>query len=688
MTGLTNLTELRCNGNSLTNLNINHLVNLTILSCNANLLTSLDITALVNLFWLECQSNQITTLNVTPLINLQSFRCEQNQLNTLNVGTLVNLTSLSCFQNNLSVLDLTNLTNLAHLECQNNQLTALDLMHQTKLLYFDCANNLIPSLDISHINIPIVMQFGDRPAYRFNNNPNLTYVNMKFGPVNPFSMNTIELRMNFCPNLRLICAEEQNIPGLQQIITDYQISNVQVNSYCTFTPGGDYNTIAGTQTLDLNNNGCDALDSHFPNIRIAINDVTTITGSTFTDANGTYGFFTQAGNYVLTPVLENPYFTASPASATINFATVNSSTQTQNFCITPLGTHYDGEISIIPDRGARPGFDSKYKIVYKNKGNQIMSGSISLSFDDAILDFVSANPNISSQSLNNLNWNYTGLYPFESREIEFTFNLNSPMEIPAVNIGDILHYVATISTNGQDETPADTVFNLDQTVVGSYDPNDKTCLEGNTITPEMVGNYLHYLIRFQNSGTAAAENVVVKDIIDTTKFDMASLQLTSSSHPQVTKITGNKVEFQFENINLPAEIDNEPGSHGYVAFKIKTKNNLVIGNSVSNKADIFFDYNFPIETNTATSTVALLGVNYFENTSVNVTPNPTKDVVHITSKGNITSVQLFDVQGRILETMTVNDDAIDFDLSQKSNGVYFVKIYTVKGVKVEKLIKE
>jgi hypothetical protein len=156
----------------------------------------------------------------------------------------------------------------------------------------------------------------------------------------------------------------------------------------------------------------------------------------------------------------------------------------------------------------------------------------------------------------------------------------------------------------------------------------------------------------------------------------------------VTKITGNKVEFQFQGINLPAEIDDAPGSNGYVAFKIKTKNNLVIGNSVSNKADIFFDYNFPIETNTATSTVALLGVNTFENTSVNVTPNPTKNIVHITSKGNITSVQLFDVQGRVLETLTTNEEQVDFDLSLKGSGIYFVKVYTVKGVKVEKVLKE
>ncbi|WP_309641028.1 T9SS type A sorting domain-containing protein [Flavobacterium sp.] len=685
LTGLTNLTELRCNANSITNLNVNHLLNLTTLECGENLLTSLDVAALTNLTRLGCPLNQLTALNVTPLIHLQTLACYQNPLNTLDVSTLVDLAYLYCNQNNISVLDLTNLTHLVYLECQFNQLTALDLTHQAYLVNLDCSNNLIPSLDLSYINNLNATQNFQPNQFKFSFNPNLTYVNMKYGPLNPY---LIGFNGEFCPNLRLICADEENIPRVQEILANSEMTNVQVNSYCTYTPGGIYNTIAGAQTFDANNNGCDALDSHFPNTKIAINDTTTITGSTFTDVNGNYSFFTQAGNYVLTPILENPYFTVSPASATINFASVNSTTQTQNFCITPLGIHYDVEIALMPIGNARPGFDAIYKIIYKNKGNQILSGNIDLNFNDAILDFVSANPNTNSQSLNHLSWNYTALYPFESREITIVLNLNSPQETPAVNIGDILHYVATISTNGQDETPNDTVFELDQTITGSFDPNDKTCLEGNTITPEMVGGYLHYLIRFQNSGTAAAENIVVKDVIDTTKFDIASLQLTSTSHPQVTKITGNKVEFQFENINLPAEIDNEPASHGYVAFKIKTKNNLVIGNSVSNKADIYFDYNFPIETNTATSTVALLGVNTFENTSVTVTPNPTKNIVHITSKGNITSVQLFDVQGRLLETVTANEEQVDFDLNQKTSGVYFVKIYTVRGVKVEKIIKE
>ena len=68
----------------------------------------------------------------------------------------------------------------------------------------------------------------------------------------------------------------------------------------------------------------------------------------------------------------------------------------------------------------------------------------------------------------------------------------------------------------------------------------------------MVGKEVHYLIRFENTGTANAENIVVKDMIDTTKFDINSLIPIDGSHPFVTKISNtNKVEFIFENINLP-----------------------------------------------------------------------------------------------------------------------------------------
>jgi Leucine-rich repeat (LRR) protein len=676
--GLTNLKDFTLVFAAVTTLDLSPATQLQTVNCfMLSNLNSINVSNLQQLTTLNCSITNLPTLDVSGLTALQNLDCSNGYLTNLILTGASSLEVINCFNNQLSSIDLSNLLQLKTLDVSSNIIQALDLNGLSNVEAISCSSNFLTSLDLSQLNPAL------NPTVRLYQNP-LRDVNIK-NNIN-FDQLFPENFAAYCPLLRYVCADEFNIPAILARLQLEGNTNVQVNTYCTFTPGGIYNTITGTQKIDADNNGCDALDTYFPSIKIALSG--TDTGATFTNSYGNYSFYSGAGSYTVTPDLENAYYSISPTSATVNFAAVDGATQIQNFCLSPVGVHNDIEITLLPNSPARPGFDSYYKLVYKNKGNQILSGNINFSFDDAVLDLVYAYPSMPNQTLNNLNWSYANLLPFESRTISFTLNVNSPMEIPSVNIGDILNFTASINPIADDETIADNTASLTQTVTGSFDPNDKTCLEGNTITPEMVGKYLHYLIRFQNSGTAAAENIVVKDIIDTTKFDLASLQLTSSSHPQVTKITGNKVEFQFENINLPAEIDDALGSNGYVAFKIKTKNNLVLGNSVSNKADIFFDYNFPIETNTATTTVALLGVNTFENTSVNVTPNPTNNIVHITSTGNISSVKLFDVQGRVLETLTANAEAVDFDLSQKSSGVYFMKVYTVKGVKVAKVIKE
>ena len=56
---------------------------------------------------------------------------------------------------------------------------------------------------------------------------------------------------------------------------------------------------------------------------------------------------------------------------------------------------------------------------------------------------------------------------------------------------------------------------------------------------------------------------------------------------------------------------------------------------VEKKANIYFDYNFPIETNKAeTLFEALSVVNPVLDTIISIYPNPVKDIVNITIKDN------------------------------------------------------
>ncbi len=709
ITGLLNLVQLNCSDNLLTSLDLTGCLNLVMVECYNNLFTALDFSNQSALQYLYCYENQLTLLNLNgatqlievdcsnnllPSINhsglpvLKTLKCEHNALQGLNLSGLTALDTLFCGHNALTALDFSSqqaltflncsynqfaslnilpLTSLQVLICTNNQLTTMAFNPESSLYQIDFSDNLVTTLDLSHTLIVSV---------NIGNNPNLTYINIKNG------VHYAYVIAPNCPNLVGICADEFNINNLKNNIPS--LANVEINSYCSFVPGGHFNTITGIMRFDADNNGCDANDVLQPNLKVTIDDGI-MQGATFVNAPGLYTFHTQAGNFLLTPTMENPtWFNFSPPTATIPFADNNNNTTTQNFCITPDGFHPDIEVIIAPIDSARPGFDATYQITFKNKGNYTYSeGIVGFQFDDTVLDFVSASENPLTQAVGQINWNFTNLLPFESRSIQVTLNVNGPMETPPVNINDLLNFTASSFPSEVDETPIDNTFTYQQTVVGSFDPNDKTCLEGNIINPENIGNYLHYSINFENTGTAAAEKIVVKDVIDATKFDISTLQILSTSHPATTKITGNKVEFMFDNINLA------PTFHGNVVFKIKTKNSLTVGSAVSNKAEIYFDYNFPIETNTATSTFQTLSnVGFETDDSVRVFPNPTMNRINITASELIKTIQLFDAQGRLMSTSLVNDLKSTFDVSSYSKGIYFLKVQTAKGIKTEKIIKE
>ena len=202
----------------------------------------------------------------------------------------------------------------------------------------------------------------------------------------------------------------------------------------------------------------------------------------------------------------------------------------------------------------------------------------------------------------------------------------------------------------------------------------------------MAGKYVHYMIRFENLGTANAQNVVVKDIIDTSKFEINTLIPIKGSHSFETRISDtNKVEFIFENINLPFD---DANNDGYVAFKIKTKSELIIGDTFSNLANIYFDYNAPIITNNYITTLQnSLGLE--DNTSLQAIvafPNPVKDILNFTSEEPIVKIQVYDGSGRILSSNTISDNKLD--VRNLNTGNYIIKLFTESGSKSMKIIKE
>jgi uncharacterized repeat protein (TIGR01451 family) len=701
VTGLLNLQTLIASLNQLTNIDVSGLTSLQILNVFGNQLPSLTISGLTNLTILEASNNQLSTVTLTGLVSLSSLNVGYNQLTTLNVSEMTQLQTLYCNHNQLSSLDTSGLTQLQYLYCYNNLLTNLTLTGNVSLNWLDFNFNQLTAVDFTGITSlqTVFCMHNLLTSVDFSNNPsvnalgcaynNLTTINLKNG-LSQLLTNVYFWDEN--PNLAFVCADDGELAQVQQIInqsTNVNNDYVVFNTYCSFVPGGAYNTVSGTVTFDADNNGCDSNDLTQPNIRVNINDGIT-NGATFSNGTGNYTFLTQTGDFTLTPAIENAaWFTFTPATATIPFVDNNQNTVTQNFCLAPNGVHSDVEMVIQPLTPARPGFEAAYKLVYKNKGNQMSAVYLNLNYDASVLDFVSSTSIPTLTTDGHISWTVLNLQPFQSGSVNVVLHVNAPTDTPPVNIGNLLTFNSFIDVS-TDEHWEDNAFTLQQTVVGSYDPNEITCLEGDLVSTTEIGKYLHYGVTFENTGTYPAENIVVKDVIDTNQYDVNSLQLLNTSHPVYTKITGNVVEFIFQNINLAAAGGNPPvGGHGDVLFKIKSKNSLNAGDFVNKSAKIYFDYNAPIITNDAQTTFSTLNTSVHQfDQSVRVYPNPNKGIVTITCTSNLKTVELFDIQGRLLETDLLDQGTALIDLSAHQNGVYFLKITTDKGSKVEKIVKE
>lgn len=694
ITNLINLKTVNCDSNNLTNLNVNNLINLQYLNLNNNQISSINLSQNINLKEFICSDNLLTTLNLSGLTNLKEVDCGLNQITNLNISGLVNLQILKCSNNLLSNLDLTGIVNLTDLKCTSNQLSSLNVSGLSLLVVINCSFNLLTTLDLS--SNPILADLTCKnnllTTLDVTNNKDLFILDCSSNQLqtlfiknNPLYQN-LYFTFNNNPNLHYICTNDFHTPVIQQLVSDYGYSTTcQVNSYCTFNPGGTFYTIQGNNRYDGNNNGCDTNDINYPNLKYNITSGTT-SGTFISNPSGNYSIPVSAGTHTFTPQLENPtYFTISPTTANVTFP-ATASPFTQNFCLTANGVRHDLEVVIIPINPARPGFDATYKLKYKNKGNQTENATLVFNYNDTVLDLITTSVNPTVQNTGILNWNLGTLNPLQQGEILITLNLNSPTETPALNSGDILNYSSSINGLNTDEVPIDNTSALNQIVVNSYDPNDKRCLEGTTINPSMIGQYVHYMIRFENTGTFPAENIVVKDMIDLSKFDISTLQMTDASNSCYTRINGNKVEFIFENINLDF---NDATNDGYVVFKIKTKSTLTIGSQITNNANIYFDYNFPIVTNTATSTFQVLSTDNFnfENYFI-VFPNPAKDILNIKAKQEIeiSSVTIYTMLGQIIQTIMQPSNTIN--VSDLKTGNYFLKVTTEKGTSTTKFIKD
>lgn len=345
--------------------------------------------------------------------------------------------------------------------------------------------------------------------------------------------------------------------------------------------------------------------------------------------------------------------------------------------VIPTGTFENVSAMLTEIVPPVPGMSSKIRLFLTNEGLSAQSGTVSFTADSSIPGITTVPATTAIPG--GFNYNFS-LQPNQTVSIDVDLLIDV---IPTVELGQLLHHsVSLVSWN--DTIPADDNFSLTQQIIGSYDPNDINEVHGSEIPIDAFTgeDYLYYTIRFQNTGTAPAFNVRLENTLDS-QLDSSSLRVVAGSHLNQLEQSGNQLTWKFNNIMLPAEQDNEPASHGFVVYKIKPIPGFEIGDVIPNTAEIYFDFNPAIITNTfETAFVAPLLVHDASRIGAVLYPNPASGSFHVTSGAGIREISVYNLVGnKILTEITDNRNDVAIDIRTFAKGVYLVEVTSATSAK-------
>jgi len=453
--------------------------------------------------------------------------------------------------------------------------------------------------------------------------------------------------------------------------------------------------ISGTTYLDKNNNTTfDQDENELPKIPVAISQSRSALPyySTLSDDLGYYLLGVNLGfQDTIRPIVHSEYLLGinPPYYLTSNTGTNHD-----------FGIYLESDIVDLCAFGnhigrPRPGFDFSIQLTYNNAGTVNQGGKMILELDEKI-DYQNASPEPDVIDGKMITWNVSDLSVFDRERIRVDVNIDR--DVP---LGEVVKNTFKIETNDLDFKLENNEYMMCDTVVGSYDPNNKLVEPADGLTVEEVneGKKVFYTVNFQNTGTFYAEKVRIADQLDP-QLDWPSLELIAASH-EITSFKLNKgglLEVEFDKIFLIDSTSNEPESHGFVTFAIQRKKGFNPAHRVNNHAAIYFDFNDPIYTNNVYFTVPDDGVSSINeindskllDQTLLIYPNPTGEGFTISTKGKLTGaadLNIYSISGKSVyfERLNSLNQPVYVPSGILPSGKYFVHISGEDGTMVGKI---
>jgi hypothetical protein len=686
----------------------NSVVNATAINCSYAGISSLEgIQYFDSLNILDANNNSISELAKLPQ-NLLRLNVVINQL-TYFPSLPENLTELYCHSNQLDSIPLLP-QNLLYLAAGTNQVKNLPSL-PSNLIGLYCDNNLLTSLP----NLPSTLtwlsceynEIGYLPALPNSLTELWCYHNqITTLPDLPDSMNRCLISNNpitCLPLLKKINFLKFDSTGVTCIPNygslESSIPDLYVFPLCDFLSNNScptFSNFQGKVYSDVNLNCViDSVEAVLSNLRITLSKLGVPTSQTFTRMNGAYffenndlGFFEISIDTIKLPFT---FFCPDSGYYTSAITTLDSSNTDMNFGLR-CKPGFDLEArSIATPTAFRPANFTQVNISAGDASNFYnahcaagISGAVTITISGSAHYTATANGSL-APTVNGNTLTYT-IADFGTVDFFHAFNFLVQTDTTAVLGSQICITVSVTPTTG-DNNPANNTLTMCFPVVNSFDPNDKTAYPAGDI--DTAQKEITYTVRFQNTGTAAAQHIYITYTLDT-DIDEGSFQVLAYSHQPMVQIEKNHVRFNFPNINLPDSNTNEPLSHGYVQYKVKLKDNLPIGTTINNTAYIYFDFNAPVVTNTTGNTI-------ITNTSVTeirrvepdfkLNPNPARDAFTVSVSESFIgeTLTITDITGKQMAAVQLQAVNSKLETSNWASGVYLVRVgNAVKKLAIQK----
>lgn len=395
-------------------------------------------------------------------------------------------------------------------------------------------------------------------------------------------------------------------------------------------------------------------------------------GSYYTNEAGQFQVrIPEAGTYKLVPKnkFENIQFVTDTLVVDVVERGVDVSSKLH---YSTINNRKDLAISISSGMRTRPGFDFDFSLKAINYSEKPHNAVINIDLPEHfLLDSTSVESQLNGG--HKLKVSFADVAPFEVKR----FKVYGKMSVESPR-GEFVNFTAKINDGGNDVTDDDNNNNIDSLVsqiTGSFDPNDKQAPA--TILPDSVltGQYLEYLIRFQNTGNDTAFTVRVEDTLAHT-LQWESFEMIDTSHPvEVTRLD-SAINFTFNNILLVDSVTNEPDSHGYIRYKIRPQTTLVEEDIIENTAYIYFDFNEAVVTNTTQTIVRkpeeIINADDSDFRQVKniVYPNPVQHRLFLSESPSKTFVQIYNTMGKLVLSSFYSKEGLD--VSGLEKGLYIL----------------